>query len=1765
MIIGNRYKVIQKLHKGSWSTIYKVKDVRDNRLYVLKLFSELSSQEFYSRFSAEELTRLTSIKHPNLIRTYDFGLFGKNIYSVTAFYDLPSLQDYFFLKVQDIFEIIKGVCLGLDALHKESLLHQNLRLENILYDPKSLDIKILECNFMDIELSKQEVFVDYLPYLAPELYEGGKAGIESDLYSLGIVLYYITCGRFPFSIHQIQNLQNTENYYPTPPSKINPQVPAVLDTLILRLLNRFPQERFQNAMAVLDYINSYSQKEKISAIGKESLLPFGFGRGSIHRKYLDQLLADLQTVHQQKNGKILHIIGDYGIGKSKLFKQFRYSILNEKYAVFSYKCDAQRVDPLFTIAKETMNKESLSAVAQEFAHISEKYKKFLLQSEEEALAIPDTEESIEADTDFIKKSLFFAAKKKTLVIIVEDIDFLKEKSIKALDIISKDISSHPIFLILSGQKHDTIDLVVHKNKKFIPSLSRAESQKFILSVTKGVRIQEPVLDFIVEKSAGNPKFIKKILRQLNEDNLLLAKNIPFGYSLPFKINSNIKKTILDSLSHFSNYDLIKKLAFFSLPITSKSMQNILGIEQKKVCFLLSELLDAHILVHEDENYKFSSTQIQLCLKQQLTSEEKNKLAQNAFAYYQKSPVKDLEVAEGLLKYAFLLKDFDKIRHFSLLCAEQHLVAHQYQNAYHHYFQIGKLHSLGFLPEGLREEDLQTLTLNSKLNSLKSLQLLSQFPEGETFKLRAILLQDARKPYLAEEIFEQLNLGTTPLDNILKIRKIRNKLILNKLDQATILLEDYTPVSLKDKVYNVIMQAELLLKKTNPGKATLVLKEFIKNHDLQELRSEYILAKLYQLLSNCLHIQRHLEEAEKYYLMAQSILKEAKYLIGLCNNYIDLGGLYLTGGDIGKALKYFHRAQKISDDYPQGKLRISYAYGKAYLKLGKFKKAVEYFEIAKTVCKETKNQKRYSMCQMHIASSLMKYKGYGDFYRYVMEFRPEIFDWEVVNFDPLVRTFFVYLIATGQSLELEKKLEENSHLYFKNKDHYEHYYSLLGSIAYHKKDYDLAIIHFDHAINMVKNTHNYAHCILLYKLCKVYTDKGEFESSTVVCQQLSDLCEKYKFGYWRSHATLEMLKVELFSGKIGYRLAFERAQKALAFCQEKNYFMQILDYYGIIIQILDFYKLRNKAEKYFLEYKNKIDEICQGLPAEVAKKIKKRYHYLSKDFSNLLKFKFSLEKKVEIVDEQENFLKILEIRDIERTKFFTWQMIRRFFAPSGFLILVDGEPFYNQNVSSQKVGLYQEFFSQNKPNTFSKNSLFAPLQVDAVTRGMIVLVNDSDIPYKVKEVNLFKKLLPYLAYVIFQIVNIDKILSQKRLLQKMMNLNILGCVDTKQIMANILTFLLEITEAKRGFWIERDYLDSLSVANLWRLGLDDQGEDIPLQKFVSNYLIDSFEKRKNFFTISSNMVSDKSFVQTLQRFSVPEFEIMLYPIILGNKIDSFLYLDTFQMHDKSPKMIVNKDFMHTFADYIDKMLQTFKLNQKLKVELENQKKVIQTKSAAIKIVDESFLTPLKVTKNLLKDSCMDVEQVSFQLSCLEHSISSAFFFSNPESLKYSSRLSYSLQHLSQEVLGLYHFLAKKLQIKFSITIDVLRVNKKTFQLVLDNVLLNSLQNAQTYLEIGSRKSKFANERVNDQDSMVVFVRNDGQIPDKQKVDNSLEHPFSQDFRHSVHQQNLQSLGIGLNLSKTIIEKMNGKIWLDVRANHTTCYIALPLPCEGSKSL
>ena len=131
MIIDSRYKTLEELGSGLWATVYRIRDIRTDKIYALKLFHKLDPDSLYEKFSAEKMHHITKIKHPNLVRVIDFGNFGSHIYYLSEYYEANSLKD-FRLKPANLdllYDMIVQICYGLNAIHSQNIIHQNLKPE----------------------------------------------------------------------------------------------------------------------------------------------------------------------------------------------------------------------------------------------------------------------------------------------------------------------------------------------------------------------------------------------------------------------------------------------------------------------------------------------------------------------------------------------------------------------------------------------------------------------------------------------------------------------------------------------------------------------------------------------------------------------------------------------------------------------------------------------------------------------------------------------------------------------------------------------------------------------------------------------------------------------------------------------------------------------------------------------------------------------------------------------------------------------------------------------------------------------------------------------------------------------------------------------------------------------------------------------------------------------------------------------------------------------------------------------------------------------------------------------------------------------------------------------------------------------------------------------------------------------------------------------------------------------------------------------------
>jgi serine/threonine-protein kinase len=264
--VGN-YRILRKLSTGGMGTVYYAEHTLIGRSAAVKvLHPELSgSKEIVNRFF-NEAKATTSIKHPGIVEVFDYGyLASGDGYLIMEFLEGMSLAHRLKAGVRygegEAAILVRGVCSALAAAHQKGIVHRDLKPDNIfLVDdpeapigerPKVLDFGIAKLT--DIGLAsaatKTGAVMGTPTYMSPEQCRGtGDVDHRADLYSLGCILYELSCGRPPFKALGAGELIGAHQHLkPSPPSKHNPNISPDMEALIVSLLDKDPACRVQSA------------------------------------------------------------------------------------------------------------------------------------------------------------------------------------------------------------------------------------------------------------------------------------------------------------------------------------------------------------------------------------------------------------------------------------------------------------------------------------------------------------------------------------------------------------------------------------------------------------------------------------------------------------------------------------------------------------------------------------------------------------------------------------------------------------------------------------------------------------------------------------------------------------------------------------------------------------------------------------------------------------------------------------------------------------------------------------------------------------------------------------------------------------------------------------------------------------------------------------------------------------------------------------------------------------------------------------------------------------------------------------------------------------------------------------------------------------------------------------------------------------------------------------------------------------------------------
>ncbi|MCK5845541.1 MAG: serine/threonine protein kinase, partial [Victivallales bacterium] len=285
-----KYSIIEEIARGAMGVVYKVRDPDLKRELALKVMiaGENASEDLLKRF-LREARAAARINHPNVVAVHEVGNIGGQYFFTMDYIQGTSFDKILsgrWMPLDDVVKHVRDIALALKTAHDMNIIHRDIKPANIMFDVKNerallADFglaKELDGNTM---LSMTGMMMGSPAYMSPEQAKGmvHETDHRTDLYSLGVLLYEAATGEQPFSSETVvDTIRKTVYEDPVPPRKMAPgEVSKDLENIILKCMEKEPENRYQNAKELANDLTAYLEGHKVRA----KAIPF---IRSIHRK-----------------------------------------------------------------------------------------------------------------------------------------------------------------------------------------------------------------------------------------------------------------------------------------------------------------------------------------------------------------------------------------------------------------------------------------------------------------------------------------------------------------------------------------------------------------------------------------------------------------------------------------------------------------------------------------------------------------------------------------------------------------------------------------------------------------------------------------------------------------------------------------------------------------------------------------------------------------------------------------------------------------------------------------------------------------------------------------------------------------------------------------------------------------------------------------------------------------------------------------------------------------------------------------------------------------------------------------------------------------------------------------------------------------------------------------------------------------------------------------------------------------------------------------
>ncbi len=1800
MFIDHRYEVLESLGTGSWANVYKVRDVRTDNIYTLKLFQYLSSQELYQQFKAADMHHISKIEHPNLNSVVDFGNVGDHIYFISEYFDGSTLNNFRFNKarINDLYDIIVQICYALNALHTQNMMHRDLKLENILYKKthNKIEVKLIDYGFSHLGLEKDNQYVSgTLPYIAPEVYLGKAPSYASDFYSLGVIIYRLITGSFPFTLDQINAMRSSGQQYFSPvyPSDLNPQIPLPLQNLCIELLDRNPESRFQNSAEIIEYINRTTDRNYDFSVSWSLVNSMRFNSYLVQERIVKNLLDYLPQM-EAANGKIISLIAGEGMGKDNILSLFRYNILRGEYFIFDYSCTSTEHEAFFALFKEYLRSLSEEEIANNASlkSISEKMRRYLFMSEQAAKGVTPSEADMKADFDFAKSLLTELAKTKPVIFIVRNIQHLHRHSIDFLNFFSSSVVTNRILIVMSCTDFNQVRQIDHSVLINVPMFTPDESAAYIRKLINGP-VPDKFCRLIHTRSSGVPFLITEIMINLTLNGLISYDG---EYHFPenldeYTIPSRSLESILARVKHLkpSSAKQLQKLSIVQTPISRELIRYICKVKDGELYDLLNEAKYNEILQKRENHFHFTFAEAKAHLYDQCQPRMRVLVSLRVIKYYETRKVTDPDTCWGIIRNAQIAQDKASERRYLQRLYCLYCEDHEQQEAYEAMARVLKIDLGGDLELPLEElvADLQKfhrMTEYTGSTSEAEFLLQNQDAIAECFEKYVVLgtlvlFQGDRKSALKS--FEKAE--KLAADSCQKsMAKLYQAQIYARTDPAKVkkCLDGIAEVSPAFR----IKAATLMAAYDSPDhdKAARGLEKFLAELvPSQDTDAMIELASLHNTLGELYSIQKNIAEADEHFNIALNIWNSyniRRHLGWIHNNLADLNlkqGFTILGlNHAQKALVY---AKDRGNLLSEGRALLNQ--GEAMIKMGRFEEAEARLLEAQELIKTIKADKYLISIDRNLALAESKIGGFVHYFKFTSTHEPKQIQGVVPEINPLVKTYFYYLSEMSNPAKLRRLIRKNAHLDFIESQEQEFYHNILSMLAMVEKDYATALSELKLAVQFAGEiNNNYAVAVFNVLQATCYYGLREMGKSAELIAKARPVIVENQYRYWEQSLDLLELKLDLADPSIPLRTVLRRINRQLEYCQNLKYYQLVHELWQLKIQLLVELRAISAAEEEFRNYRTYLEIITEDISKDDRANFFKVNMYDQQDLNKFKAVLIDSRRRETRTRWNDMLFDISNVNSVQRVKFLIEKGITQIIAPWQFMLLAWSEKlgsyymFHSYNADAEKI-LPSEFqphrikaLQTDNLTTFKyegKNIAILPLLSGSRTIGYLVISDDGELEYTASEQTVLKNIKSHLTAMLIRTWDYQEINLRMEKMNHLIEISheLMGTLNINDLELAIVSLAIDLTNATRGFLIKKDSDGN----NLFQVQLGQNGQILSTAFGVSKTAL-SMSQTGGKTVTTYNAKVDKLFEDSISVHDYAIQTIFCSPIAVGDNYEGYLYLDN--VGDSNGDMYLNEDIMvlliNLFVNAIKNVLQYSSLVQK-SAELKNLE---QLKDEFIGIVSHELNTPLflmqgAVTK-LKRSTSLDVKQRQQLMSELEGAVNKlTMTISDIQTMnrynlikkleKSPLQVADVLELVHQQVEILSRERRMHIRLELEPDLPLVQSDWTDMHRMVYNIVLNAVRFTREsgLITIGARRSAFVQEKIDNKETLVIYVTDNGMGMPKHLINEVFRkfYELNAIYAHKsgVVEYRSSGLGLGLAISKRIAELHGGHIVIKSKEN------------------